>query len=431
MDNIRCIYCGKGESDGIELSISDIIPEGLTNKLVKNRNVCRIEHNAKFSNSFESYVINKLEYLRNYLGILNKDGKLPPFTTEYIIEDITFRKKLVTQKELYSGKIISGKNESTKFLFGDKKNLEMISNYDEEKCKEFSSLNEIDITQRITLDLGLFFSDEMKRLAAKVGYEWFCKVFEINDRFPEYDNVVNFILNKNNDEELVSVIVQQDLYGMLNEQLELGSHALTIYDDPDRFTYVIFMFFGLVMYKIRIKNADVNAIEWQSIPFYGIRYDGSVVHPLWIKMNVRYQFHSINAEDGIEILKHSIIENYSKLLSTQIFTLRNFYSTVQETATILSSQTGDDLYNNLLGYKTDRMLYSIFVLSRLGRKNGSYDYNKSFNTNFKEILNVDDRVVFIKEELFNLLQGEYKDGSLLVDLEHGIDVFMKSYQKEI
>ena len=48
-----CIYCGVTD----DLSKSDILPDALTNTKIINPNVCRIEHNNKFSDMFESEVI--------------------------------------------------------------------------------------------------------------------------------------------------------------------------------------------------------------------------------------------------------------------------------------------------------------------------------------------------------------------------------------
>ncbi|MEC0666127.1 hypothetical protein P8864_09465 [Priestia flexa] len=45
----QCIYCGIAN----DLSKSDIIPDALTNAKIINPNVCRIEHNNKFSDLFE------------------------------------------------------------------------------------------------------------------------------------------------------------------------------------------------------------------------------------------------------------------------------------------------------------------------------------------------------------------------------------------
>ena len=67
----KCIYCGIDH----DLSESDIIPDALTNARILNRNVCRIEHNNKFSDMFESKVIDALSFITNELDIKSSKGK--------------------------------------------------------------------------------------------------------------------------------------------------------------------------------------------------------------------------------------------------------------------------------------------------------------------------------------------------------------------
>ena len=67
----KCIYCGKNH----DLSESDIIPDALTNARIFNNNVCRIEHNNRFSDMFESKVIEALAFITNELDIKSSKGK--------------------------------------------------------------------------------------------------------------------------------------------------------------------------------------------------------------------------------------------------------------------------------------------------------------------------------------------------------------------
>lgn len=429
MNEPKCIYCGRGESDGVELSISDIIPDGLTNKKITNKNVCKIEHNNNFSDQFESYVINELEFLRNYLGIKNKKGKLPSYTANYEFDGAIFTKKLTSKKDFYSGNIIKGKNGSSKLLFGTIEKLGEISNLNPDKLKEVSP--NCDVTQIINLKINIFYALEMKRMIAKIGYEWYCKVMEIGGKFPEFDDISNFVLGTYEGEDLVSVITDLDLYYTLNDQVELGSHSLTIYDDPDGYTYVVYMFFGLMLYKIRIRHHESLATEWQYLPFYCIRYDGSVVHPLTMLMNVCYKLKSVSVEKGTKDLLEYLKKSYKDLMSMQIFTLRNFYSTVQEISVSITTLTGDELYNELIGYKESRSLFAVFVLTILGEHFNMYDSNKDFNSNLKVILETDDKVVFKKNELYSRLTAEFKSEKLLLNLEKGIELFLRAYQNEV
>ena len=61
----KCIYCDATE----DLSESDIVPDALTNARILNRNVCKIAHNNKFSDMFESKVIEALSFITNILDI--------------------------------------------------------------------------------------------------------------------------------------------------------------------------------------------------------------------------------------------------------------------------------------------------------------------------------------------------------------------------
>lgn len=70
----KCIYCGIDH----DLSESDIIPDALTNARILNRNVCKIEHNNKFSDMFESKVIDALSFITNELDIKSSKGKNMP-----------------------------------------------------------------------------------------------------------------------------------------------------------------------------------------------------------------------------------------------------------------------------------------------------------------------------------------------------------------
>lgn len=68
----KCIYCGKED----DLSESDIIPDALTNSGIYNQNVYRTEYNNnKFSDMFESKVIDALSFITNKLNIKSSKSK--------------------------------------------------------------------------------------------------------------------------------------------------------------------------------------------------------------------------------------------------------------------------------------------------------------------------------------------------------------------
>lgn len=71
MKERACIYCGTTE----DLSVSDIIPDALTNAKILNPNVCRIAHNNKFSDMFEDEIIKSMALITNELDIKSSKGK--------------------------------------------------------------------------------------------------------------------------------------------------------------------------------------------------------------------------------------------------------------------------------------------------------------------------------------------------------------------
>ncbi len=70
MEN-TCIYCGANT----DLSESDIIPDALTNSRLTNNCVCRVAHNNKFSDLFESKVISSLSFITNELDIKSSKSR--------------------------------------------------------------------------------------------------------------------------------------------------------------------------------------------------------------------------------------------------------------------------------------------------------------------------------------------------------------------
>lgn len=87
-----CIYCGNTET-----SESDIIPDALTNARITNKNVCKTEHNNKFSDLFESDVIEALALITNELDIKSHKGEN---YAAYVIVSIFYHFHIGTQHNL-------------------------------------------------------------------------------------------------------------------------------------------------------------------------------------------------------------------------------------------------------------------------------------------------------------------------------------------
>lgn len=252
MKEIKCIYCGKGIDDGIDLSESDIIPDSLTNSKIKNKNVCKLEHNNKFSDKFESKIINELSYIRNHFNIKGKNNNYPSYKTEYEINGINYEFKVKSDLDVLGRKNIVSKEKGS--ILGPIEKIEKIKESKGFGDIDILDLNNLEINKKIKLDLNIFFCEEMYRLVSKIAYEWFCKVREINDRKDEFENIIKYIVDGTivNNKNIVEIITDNGIYNDIDFHCEHGSHCLVSYVSENGDLCVVAYLFGILMYKITL-----------------------------------------------------------------------------------------------------------------------------------------------------------------------------------
>ena len=115
---VRCVYCDKCEKDGIRINESDIIPDGLTNRRILLKRVCSEDHNSKFSDKFETKVIETFERLRNKLEIRNKNNVIPSYTARLKVGDVYIKSKILSKEHFLNGKIRKGSLDGKPVLIG-------------------------------------------------------------------------------------------------------------------------------------------------------------------------------------------------------------------------------------------------------------------------------------------------------------------------
>ena len=182
-----CIYCGVTN----DLSDSDIIPDALTNAKIINPNVCRIEHNNKFSDLFEDKVIKSLALITNELNIKSSKGKnYATYDAKIIVDGVEYVTNLSSEAELFKGKkIISTEDRLHKL--GP---IEQIKKFKDanEKNVLIVNVNQLEIEKRVILKTEIFFSLEMHRLMAKIAFEWYCLNNEVCGKIAAFDNIIKF-----------------------------------------------------------------------------------------------------------------------------------------------------------------------------------------------------------------------------------------------
>lgn len=260
MESVKCIYCGRGVSDGIELSESDIIPDALTNAKIRFKNVCRIDHNNKFSDLFESRVIEEFSYIRNRFNIKGKN-KVYPFVNKTIkFQGKSYIVKTRDKKSVFGKKIV--KSECGNFLMGPLEELRKKNKY---KNIEQVDINEIEHEEEFIFNTGICVSSEMYRLVAKIAYEWYCKINNINDKKEIFTEIIDYITTGRyrDQNELVSIILDNELYVILSSKCINGSHFLACYIDECETCCVLVSIFGIVAYKIKLfKVSDYNNYKY-------------------------------------------------------------------------------------------------------------------------------------------------------------------------
>ncbi len=427
----RCIYCNKSVEDGIIINESHIIPDALTNGKITYANVCSVEHNQVFGDTFEFDIIEKCRRIRNFLNIKSKKGKIPSYYANLDIDGYKFDKLTSRFNNILDGSSYPVIKNEKKYLF------KMINKSIDNESKHFYELiHNLQITEDLEFEelFKMLGSQNMLRLVAKIGYEWFCKEYKINGVLPDYTDIINSIVNENSNKSVVSIINNEKLLNDLNNELELGTHALAIYNTSnDRNAYVLFSFFGLILYKIRIRQYPFYiAKPTNSIDFYGFRSDGCIGSCKIYANNFDQHLVSLTSIDEINILKPSIAKIYANLLSIQIITLRSFKPFVKEITNIIKKNQfqSERLYDELIGLAHSTVITVTYVIYLIGKYEDQYNYDDTFQNNIKHLFNNTDKVIIhknIKEELLLL----FNSGEFLNYLLTGLSIFEKSYNKEI
>lgn len=421
----KCIYCNKFDY----LNESHVIPDSLSNWKIRFYGVCSIEHNAGFSTAFESDVINKFEYIRNYLDIRNEKGssKGTSFEAEYRIGEIIIKKKRLTHKrDFYSGKLIKGEKNGKLCLFTsdinsvDKKILEKYS-------FERIDLIKTRIEQIINFELDVFKSEKMLRLAAKIAYEWYCKENEIYYKDEKYLDIINYILGKtSNDTNIVTIITNEELYKTIELNSALGGHHLGIYHDADRSIYVVFSFFGLVIYKIRIRRTLIDFNKVQHILLKGAYYDGTK-HEIKIITNTANNMTSESSEHGLAKIEPDLLNRLKRLCETQIVTLKNNKREVEQILEVLKLKEDNLIFDELIGLMIPKRIFTVYILYNLGVNIDLYDYDISFQKNVERIISSESLIRLKESEIYEYFKQRFEEDKLFNYIEAGANLFMQVY----
>lgn len=259
----KCIYCGATE----DLSESDIVPDALTNARILNKNVCKIAHNNKFSDMFESKVIEALSFITNTLNIkTHKSSKYSQYDVYTTIEGKEYKARIRSEKDIFNGQILTSVDKTQK-----------IGAY--EKIKGMAKGAEIDTIDvnnrtfdtRVIIHTSIFFDEAYYRTLSKIAFEWYCKVNNVIGYHPEFDNIIKYIAEGDGTCP-VTIIQDESVYQMRSHIQDLGSHLLFGFESKDGKINVAISLFGLLMYRINVSDT-IPAFCQNNLLFTELRTD--------------------------------------------------------------------------------------------------------------------------------------------------------------
>ena len=253
----KCIYC-----NSTDISESDIIPVSLTNAKITRKNVCRVKHNNEFGKTFESDVINKLTFLRDHLDITTKSKKYPETTVEVKVDDIILKKNITKNANVFGNHLISSVDNNSKV--GPIEKINQLADSARLKGNQVGTVTEIDMNEKVIethfpIDLTAFISESSKRLVAKMAYEWFCYVYNVEEYLNEFTDIIDFICGAqaNTNEVLVTYVADARMYEIIKQHTMHGSHTFMAYES-DTSIDVLVSFFGICIYNVRVLNKPVQ-----------------------------------------------------------------------------------------------------------------------------------------------------------------------------
>lgn len=419
----KCIYCNSQD-----LTISDIIPYALTGAKLTKKFVCH-EHNDFTNVNFEKVAISNFDFFRNSLGLTERSGNDIKYRAELTIEDITIPNVAVSdRRSIYEDKkrLFQVEHDGKKVIVGNIDKLKQKKDVYPQKIESLD-LNDVTVSVRFSLE-DLFASDEMLRTVAKIAYEWFCFANDITHYEPTlYQDIVDCILLKQPVNDYVKIVDNHIMETALQDICYYGSHGLFEYNDIDGFKYVIYCFWGIIYYKVRICKLDkANNSTYNRYSLYLYNVDGT-------KRNLEFAtcgistFSSVSAQEAIKNNRKIYVSKLQKLIQTTIWTFAKAQQLVNDlNKAVKAYKNPPHDFARLVDYEDNERVVTIQIVLYLYSNKEQYDFTKSFTDNMKMLYSVDDTIVINTNENKKYvaeLMKSHNDGSLLDRLEKAIDFF--------
>lgn len=433
---MKCIYCNSAE----DLTSSDIISYAITgSKLVKSF-VCHT-HNAFTNDNYEKKFIADIDFFRNQLGLLTRDGKLIQYMADISIGGVDMHGvKVSNRKSLYLPKgVVSGTdNKGKKVLMAPIEELKKIGG------SKVTVVDISDVTLHKTISANDFVGFFAIHSVAKMAYEWYCYINKIEEYKEEYREIVDYILGKD-ENDLVDIISDGCYYGAIDQLSEVGTNSFFEYDDTDGYKYVVFDLWNTISYRVRIckslgnitYNKNGNSLMFE---LYLYRLDGSKSKTTFgvLCLGNSGKFNLITVEPkNITINQWKpYVKRFEKIMTTMVLSINNLKRVVDSIASNLNCYDAGKIdIAQLLEYEENNIINVLEIINLLYENKMKYNKSKSFNENLALILNINDDTIARTTEEKKALVASFvemdKEGTLSGHIKNGIDNFYNIYEIEM
>ena len=431
---MKCIYC----NSEVELTSSDIITYAITGAKLTKSFVCKT-HNAFTNDNYEKKFVADLDFFRNQLGLTTRDGKIIQYKADISVDGTEIHNvKLSNRESLYAPKdVVAGTDsDGNKILMAPMERLEKIS-----KGKA-ASVNMSDVVVHKTVGSNDFIGYHAIHSMAKMAYEWYCYVNNIEEYREEYREIIDYILG-NSEQEIVDIIVDGNYYGMIDQLSEIGTNSIFQSDDLDGYRYVVIDFWKPIAYRIRICKSPNGCLENAQvlrIKLYLYQIDGCKTQKefgiLSLMANKQANFKTIRPQNITADIWGIFTNRIGKIMSTMVLSIHILKREVKNLSTKLDKyDAGEISVTALLGFEENNIVTTIDILSQLYLNKDKYDMAKTFNQNLPIVLDLHSdtigRTQGDKKKFIQLLVDKDKDNELSEYIWNGINFFNEIYENEM
>ena len=431
---MKCIYC----NSEVELTSSDIITYAITGAKLTKSFVCRT-HNAFTNDSYEKKFVSNLDFLRNQLGLTTRDGKTIQYKADISIDGTEIRNvKLSNRESLYVPKnvVVGTDTDGKKILMAPMEKLGKI------RMGKAVAVNMSDVVVHKTVGSDDFIGFHAIHSMAKMAYEWYCYINNIEEYKVEYQEIVDYILGKDK-KEIVDVIIDGNYYWAMDQLSEIGTNSFFQYDDIDGYRYVVIDFWKTIAYRIRIcksPNDCLKKVRTLLIRLYLYRIDGSKTQQVFVVLpqetNKQAYFETIQPQNITADIWGGFVSRIGKIMSTMVLSIHILKREVKNLSNKLKKYDAGEIgVPELLGFEENNIVTTIEILGQLYLNKDKYDMAKTFNQNLSSVLNLDSdtisRTQEDKKKFVQLVVDKDKNNELSGYIWNGINFFNEIYENEI